>query len=113
MRQRVSRKGGPLAKSLPASRDRGLGIVVRGFHGNATPASSAILVVGVLSIGSLIVRIIVKLDHLIGRLVGLEEIGDFLAGFNQDLHEIRGNIGVSVIVEGGCKAFVANACSTS
>lgn len=83
---------------------------------DATPDSSSIIIIGdyvVVAIGSLVICIVVELHHVIGRFIGLKEIGDLLAGFNQDLHEVGGDIGVFVIVKGGCKAFVANACSTS
>jgi hypothetical protein len=43
----------------------------------------------------------------------LKEIGDFLFALKQDLHQVEGDILVPVVVEGGCKSFVADTSSAA
>jgi hypothetical protein len=66
-----------------------------------------------LVIEEILVRVIVKLQHITLRAVLFKELRDHLLALDQDFNKILGNALIALIVERGGDAFVANASSTA
>lgn len=86
-------------------------IVFSGSHCNTSPSTVGVTALVVIVF---IFSVVFKVDGLLHRLVGLEEVGDPLLAFKQDLDQIRGDLHVFVfVVEGSCETFVSDTRGTA